>query len=118
MSHSATTFAFGCRSTPSSKKDPRLPMPTIAVLTGLSVWNACAAKAEPSKKNLRSTSIITSALVYLDSAYRDLSPSAIIQALRRWVREAVLERRMQRELRRSGSGGRPAHNPGGKKHIL
>ena len=40
MSHNARTFAFGCRSTPCNKKDPRLPVPIIAVLTGFSDWYA------------------------------------------------------------------------------
>ena len=34
------TFAFGWRSTPWSKNDPRLPTPIIAVLTIFSDWNA------------------------------------------------------------------------------
>jgi hypothetical protein len=34
-----------------------LPTPIIAVLTDFSDWNACAAKADPSRKNLRFRSI-------------------------------------------------------------
>src|SRR5450759_5226352 len=62
VSHSASTFAFGCRITPWSRNDPRLPTPIIPVPTGFSDWKAWAAKAEPNRKNRRFTLIFTSAL--------------------------------------------------------
>src|ERR1019366_8250357 len=63
MSHSASTFAFGCRITASSRNDPRLPTPIMPVPTGFSDWKAWAAKAEPNRKKRRFTLIFTSALL-------------------------------------------------------